>query len=124
MPYQTHLIHFGLDKENKKRSQAPSHTCLLIIRIETKYTKEAQAKNILVRRKNTTVKIEINLVVRGALFPSTSKDLCSRAKMHFNTTLAARCLNFADVYGGKICAALDRQHPRDWYDCWVLLGPV
>jgi len=25
-------------------------------------------------------------------------------------------LSFADLYGGKICAALDRQHPRDLFD--------
>ena len=27
-----------------------------------------------------------------------------------------RLLNFLDLYGGKICAALDRQHPRDLFD--------
>ena len=27
----------------------------------------------------------------------------------------------ADLYGGKICAALDRQHPRDLFDVKVLL---
>jgi hypothetical protein len=30
-------------------------------------------------------------------------------------------LGVTSVYGGKICAALDRQNPRDWYDCWILL---
>ena len=28
----------------------------------------------------------------------------------------ANCLSFADLFGGKICAALDRQHPRDLFD--------
>jgi len=27
----------------------------------------------------------------------------------------------ADIYGGKICAALDRQHPRDLFDIKLLL---
>ena len=27
---------------------------------------------------------------------------------------------FSDLYGGKICAALDRQHPRDLYDIHLL----
>lgn len=27
----------------------------------------------------------------------------------------------ADLYGGKICAALDRQHPRDLFDIRLLL---
>jgi hypothetical protein len=30
-------------------------------------------------------------------------------------------LSIADVYGGKICAALDRQHPRDLFDVKLLL---
>lgn len=29
-------------------------------------------------------------------------------------------LAFADIYAGKICAALDRQHPRDLYDIHLL----
>lgn len=29
-------------------------------------------------------------------------------------------LSFADLYGGKICAALDRQHPRDLFDIKLL----
>jgi len=30
-------------------------------------------------------------------------------------------LSFADLYGSKICAALDRQHPRDLFDVHLLL---
>ena len=30
-------------------------------------------------------------------------------------------LSFADLYEGKICAALDRQHPRDLFDIKLLL---
>ncbi len=26
-----------------------------------------------------------------------------------------------DLYGGKLCAALDRQHPEDFYDVKLLL---
>ena len=32
-----------------------------------------------------------------------------------------RLLSFEDLYGGKICAALDRQHPRDLFDIKLLL---
>ncbi len=30
-------------------------------------------------------------------------------------------VSHADLYGGKICAALDRQHPRDLFDIKLLL---
>ncbi len=109
-------IEIGLESITRNiRNQFPE------MRVETKYTKDAQAKNIIVCHNGVTVKIEINLIVRGALFPCTSLNLCEAASKNFNTKVSARCLDFADVYGGKICAALDRQHPRDWYDCWVLL---
>ncbi len=88
---------------------------------ETKYTKDNQAKNIVVSENEVTVKIEINLIVRSALYPCVTIDLCPAASKSFNSKISARCLDFADIYGGKICAALDRQHPRDWYDCWILL---
>lgn len=91
------------------------------MRVETKYTKDNQAKNIIVSQNGVTVKIEINLIVRGALFPYEFVNLCETASKSFNAKISARCLDFADIYGGKICAALDRQHPRDWYDCWILL---
>jgi hypothetical protein len=32
-----------------------------------------------------------------------------------------RTLAAAEIYGGKICAALDRQHPRDLFDIKLLL---
>lgn len=31
-----------------------------------------------------------------------------------------RLLSFGDLYGGKMCAALDRQHPRDLFDIQYL----
>ena len=33
----------------------------------------------------------------------------------------AQVVSIADLYGGKICAALDRQHPRDLFDVMLLL---
>jgi len=32
-----------------------------------------------------------------------------------------KTLSFAELYGSKICAALDRQHPRDIFDIMLLL---
>ncbi|MFQ5651387.1 MAG: nucleotidyl transferase AbiEii/AbiGii toxin family protein [bacterium] len=34
----------------------------------------------------------------------------------------AQTLSIGDLYGGKICAALDRQHPRDLFDVYVLFN--
>jgi antitoxin (DNA-binding transcriptional repressor) of toxin-antitoxin stability system len=39
----------------------------------------------------------------------------------FEAFVEARCLSHGELFGGKICAALDRQHPRDLFDVKRLL---
>lgn len=34
---------------------------------------------------------------------------------------SVQTLSLADIYGGKLCAAFDRQHPRDFFDIKLLL---
>ncbi len=67
------------------------------------------------------IKIEANLVLRGTVRAPVQRDLCEAAVDRFEMFVSAQCLSLEDLYGGKICAALDRQHPRDLYDVHVLL---
>lgn len=69
----------------------------------------------------TRIKIEPNEVIRGSVFPAEERELTPRAEELFELAVTARTLSVADLYGGKICAALDRQHPRDLFDIKVLL---
>jgi len=62
------------------------------------------------------VKIEPNTVLRGVVHPTTELTLVSRAVEVFGRSAAIRTLSLAELYGGKLCAALDRQHPRDLFD--------
>lgn len=39
----------------------------------------------------------------------------------FGKFAAINVVSFAELYGGKICAAVDRQHPRDLFDVKLLL---
>ena len=66
------------------------------------------------------IKIEPNYILRGHLFPTRSLPISKKAVDEFGVDFYANCLSFEDVYGGKICAALDRQHPRDLFDIKVL----
>jgi hypothetical protein len=43
-------------------------------------------------------------------------EISKVAKAHFEKSATALLLNHSDLYGGKFCAALDRQHPRDLFD--------
>ena len=66
------------------------------------------------------IKIEPNYILRGHLFPTRSLPISKKVADEFGVDFHANCLSFEDVYGGKICAALDRQHPRDLFDIKVL----
>ena len=64
-----------------------------------------------------TVKIEVNGTKRGLIGETEEKTLCQRAETEFNMTCKARTVSYSQLYGGKIAAALNRQHPRDLFDC-------
>jgi predicted nucleotidyltransferase component of viral defense system len=67
-------------------------------------------------KDGATVKVEVNATKRGVLGETTDKILCSKARQDFSMTCEARIVPFSQLYGGKIAAALSRQHPRDVFD--------
>lgn len=91
------------------------------VRVEEKAgeTKGILAK-LLVNQKGALVKIEPNQVIRGTVFSCEEHDLCKEAQKLFEKFASVRTLSFAELYGAKICAALDRQHPRDLFDIKLL----
>ena len=82
--------------------------------------REANLKLIL-RVDEAMVKIEPNQVLRGSIHPTEVKELVPEAQKLFELSVAMRTLTASELYGGKICAALDRQHPRDFFDIRLLL---
>lgn len=76
---------------------------------------------LIVAAGQTRIKIEPNEVIRGSVFPVEERELTRHAEDMFELSVTARTLSVADLYGGKLCAALDRQHPRDLFDVRILL---
>ena len=74
-----------------------------------------------VMTSDATIKIEPNLVLRGSVYPPASRTACEAAQRAFEGSARVQCMGEADLYGGKLCAALDRQHPRDLFDVKLLL---
>lgn len=68
-----------------------------------------------------TVKIEVNGTKRGIIGSTVDLLLCDAARKEFNMGCKARTVSFSQLYGGKINAALSRQHPRDLFDCKHML---
>ena len=78
-------------------------------------------EGLSVRADDCSVKIEPNPVLRGTIYEPVIMTLKPCVQKKFEMSVEARVLAIADIYGGKICAALDRQHPRDLFDIKLLL---
>ena len=76
---------------------------------------------LFVSTHDAVVKIEPNLILRGSDYAPQDLDLCPTAQEHFQAFASAQTLSRPDLYGGKLCATLDRQHPRDLFDVKLLL---
>lgn len=63
-----------------------------------------------------TVKIEVNGTKRGIIGNVEVRELCLKAQNEFNANCKANIVSLSQLYGGKIAAALSRQHPRDLFD--------
>jgi hypothetical protein len=63
-----------------------------------------------------SVKIEVNDVKRGVIADTVVSPLCKAAQEVFGVYCEAKTVSLSQLYGGKITAALDRQHPRDLFD--------
>lgn len=93
-----------------------------IITTQSTYSSDSNyVIRLIINRNDTIIKVEPNLVIRGSVYPSQTLSLCSRAKDLFEREIDIQSLSIPDLYGGKICAALDRQHPRDLFDIKLLL---
>ncbi len=76
---------------------------------------------LVIRDKKAQIKIEVNTVLRGSVYDPVEKELCTNLQNEFELYTSVQTLSLEDLYGGKLCAALDRQHPRDLFDVKILL---
>jgi predicted nucleotidyltransferase component of viral defense system len=67
------------------------------------------------------IKVEVNQIGRGTLDSPKKWKLCKTVQNSFDAFCAIQLVPLGQIYGGKICAALDRQHPRDLFDVKYLL---
>lgn len=67
------------------------------------------------------IKIEPNYNLRGYIYQPRNMEICEKAQDLFGYA-EAQIISEAELWGGKICAALDRQHPRDLFDIHNLLN--
>jgi predicted nucleotidyltransferase component of viral defense system len=81
---------------------------------------DAGETKLLVRRGSIEVKIEVNFVMRGTVHPVRMASLTAVARDALLADLEIPVVSLKDMYGGKLVAAMDRQHPRDLFDVMQL----
>jgi len=89
------------------------------IRVE-RITAEEQVVKLVAWRGRVRVKIEVSPVLRGCVREPSVRGLSSAVEAQFGY-IEAPVVHVDDLYAGKLCAALDRQHPRDLFDVQLLL---
>ena len=85
-------------------------------------TADAGETKLLIRRDTIEVKVEVNFVMRGTVHPVHMAELVPKARETLMVDLELPVVSIEDLYGGKLVAALDRQHPRDLFDCMQLFA--
>lgn len=74
-----------------------------------------------VQSKHAQIKIEPNFVFRGIVYPVSEIQAQPKVSEILERTVKMQVLSFEDLYAGKLCATLNRQHPRDLFDMKLLL---
>jgi len=92
------------------------------IKITQDKTSSILLPKLQLQEKEALIKIEINSVFRGTVFPVSERLLCEMGQKLFESEFRLKTLSLGDLYAGKICAALSRQHPRDLFDVKLLLS--
>lgn len=76
---------------------------------------------LILRVDDAQIKIEVTPVLRGCVYEPAVKRVSPKVEEQFGFA-EMPLVHFADLYAGKIMAALDRQHPRDLFDVRDLLA--
>jgi predicted nucleotidyltransferase component of viral defense system len=83
--------------------------------------KEGAVTKLVARADGVQTKIEVTPVLRGCVYEPGLRAVSPAVEDAFGFA-ETRVVSFADLYAGKIVAALDRQHPRDLFDARDLLA--
>ncbi len=90
------------------------------IRVTKPFENPGQAK-LFCSRQGIQIKVEVNTTMRGSLGDPVRLTLSPKAQETFDCFVEMLVMPLGQLYGGKICAALDRQHPRDLFDIRYML---
>lgn len=90
-------------------------------KLRNHYTKSGLLSKIIISDNNHQIKIEPNFIMRGSLKDPLNLDISKSIEELFEFSVKdIPVISKEELYAGKICAALSRQHPRDFFDLYEL----
>lgn len=90
-------------------------------RVAETVSNEGSVQKLVVSTAEAQLKIEVTPVLRGAVFAPVQRPVSLLVEGRYGFA-EVQMVSEADLYAGKIMAALDRQHPRDLFDIRDLLA--
>jgi len=81
---------------------------------------QSDALRLIVSQDEIRIKVELSPVIRGTVFSEVRMEVVEEVEKEFGY-VEMQVASLPDLYAGKLCAALDRQHPRDLFDVKFLL---
>ncbi|MFO0911579.1 MAG: nucleotidyl transferase AbiEii/AbiGii toxin family protein [Pirellulales bacterium] len=76
----------------------------------------AEESKLVFQLGSANVKLEVNTTLRGTVWPTRELTIVDSVQDAFGFFASNHVVSHAELFGGKIAAALDRQHPRDLFD--------
>lgn len=74
-----------------------------------------------IQTRGAQIKVEVNYNFRGTVFEPEERSVVEAVEKSFGFA-NMQVASFSDLYAGKMVAALDRQHPRDFFDIMLLFA--
>ncbi len=108
-------------KENLEELATAITAGIANARVTRAFQNKDDALRLLVENDSVQIKVELSPVLRGTVYEPQVIPVSESVENGFGFAEIA-VVSFADLYAGKICAALDRQHPRDLFDIRQLLN--
>ncbi|MGP1683250.1 MAG: nucleotidyl transferase AbiEii/AbiGii toxin family protein [Giesbergeria sp.] len=113
--YEQDLQHIGaaLERLAQRLREAP-------LRLQVQDNQGAASTRLIASRGRARIQIETTPVMRGSVHPVRRMRVQPGVERDFGFA-EMQVLDHADLYAGKMAAALSRQHPRDLFDMGRLL---
>jgi len=91
------------------------------ILLDAEITLKEKVLKLQITTAQAQIKLEVNQINRGILDELVELPLCDKTQEEYDAFCSIFVVSMGQLYGGKVCAALDRQHPRDLFDVKDLL---